>query len=187
MEKLNFVCENDECRPPANLIFNTDESAFGMDPKSIRALGRRGELLHMVTGGSGREYTTVPTCVSASGQALPPLIVYTGKAVQPRWLAQNPIPGIMYSANENGWMTEATFYTWLKDMFVPHVNQNRNDSEQSAILLFDGHSSHISLRIIELATEENIKLIKFPSHLTDKIQPLDVSVFSPIKRAWNES
>lgn len=51
----------------------------------------------------------------------------------------------------------------------------------------DGHSNHISLRMIELANEENIILIKFPIHLTDKIQPLDVSVFSQIKRAWNEA
>lgn len=40
----------DECLPPARLIYNADESGFGMDPRSVRALGRRGELLHQVTG-----------------------------------------------------------------------------------------------------------------------------------------
>lgn len=177
----------DEVLPPARLIYNTDESAFGMDPRSIKFLGCRGQLLNHVTGGSGRENTTVLACVSATGQTLPPLIVFTAKAVQPSWLAKTPFPGIMYSANDNGWMTESTFFMWFRDLFIPHVNTNRSDHSETAVLLMDGHSSHISLRIIEKANEENIKLIKFPSHLTDKIQPLDVSVFSPIKKAWNDA
>lgn len=115
----------EECLSSACLIYNADESAFGMDPTSVRGLGRRGELLHMVTGGSGREFTTVLACVSASGQTLPPLIVYTGKAVQPRWVAENPYPGIKYAANDKGWMTEATFFMWMRDMFIPHVNETR--------------------------------------------------------------
>lgn len=85
-----------ESLSPACLIYNADESAFGMDPAGVR--GRKGEVLHMVTGGSGKELTTVLACVSASGQTLPPLAVYTGKAVQPRWLAQTPLHGIMYAA-----------------------------------------------------------------------------------------
>lgn len=71
----------DKCLPPARLIYNADESGFGMDPRSVWALGRRGEFLHQVTGGSGRENTTVLACVSADGQTLLPLIVYTGQAV----------------------------------------------------------------------------------------------------------
>lgn len=76
-----------ECLSPACLIYNADENAFGMDPAGVR--GRKGEVLHMVT---------VLACVSASGQTLPPMAVYTGKAVQPRWLAQTPLHGIMYAA-----------------------------------------------------------------------------------------
>lgn len=86
-------------------------------------------------------------------------------------------------------MEEATFYMWFSKMFVPYAVQLRKTNElqgQTAILFFDGHSSHISIRIIQSAISENIKLVKFPSHLTDKIQPLDVSVFGPIKTTWEQ-
>lgn len=65
-------------------------------------------------------------------------------------------------------------------MFIPHVNRVREEQDlldKAAVLFFDGHASHISLRIVELALWANVKLIKFPSHLTDKMQPLEVCVF----------
>jgi len=61
-------------------------------------------------------------------------------------------------------------------MFVRNIETLRftkNKPKQTAVLLFDGHSSHISLRILDLAIEKNIVLVKFPSHLIDSLQPLD--------------
>ena len=40
--------------------------------------------------------------------------------------------------------------------------------------------------MIEKAREEDITILKLPSHVTDKIQPLDVLCFGPLKRAWTE-
>lgn len=34
--------------------------------------------------------------------------------------------------------------------------------------------------------ENNIHLIKFPSHLTDRLQPLDKCVFGPLKKKWEK-
>lgn len=62
----------------------------------------------------------------------------------------------------------------------------KNCPNQGAALLFDGHSSHISYRILKLAMENNIHIVKLPSHLTDKIQPLDRCVFGPIKSCWGK-
>lgn len=173
----------------APLIFNADESGFGSDPARLRAIGQKGVLLSRVTDGSGRESTTVLACVSADGGYLPPLIVFKGLSVQPRWVAPDEFAGTMYAATKNGWMEESTFYQWFTKMFVPHVVNIRTTQglqTQTALLYFDGHSSHISIRIIQAALENNIKLIKFPSHMTDKIQPLDVCVFGPIKTAWDK-
>lgn len=54
--------------------------------------------------------------------------------------------------------------------------------DATALLVFDGHNSHISLRIIKAAVKNNIQIIKFPSYLTDQIQPLHKSVFDPVKK-----
>ena len=42
----------------------------------------------------------------------------------------------------------------------------------------------MSIPTVLLAMEENISLIKLPAHCTDTLQPLDVSVFSPLKRCY---
>lgn len=159
------------------------------DPTRLRGIGQRGVQLNRACEGSGRDSTTVLACVSASGDILPPLIVFKGLAVQPRWMTKDELPGTMYSATKNGWMEKATFYMWFSKMFVPHVVQLRETNElqcQTAILFFDGHSSHIISGIIQMAISENIKLVKLPSHFTDKIQPVDVSVFGPIKTTWEQ-
>lgn len=54
------------------------------------------------------------------------------------------------------------------------------------ILFVDGHYSHISIETIDLAIENNIVLICLPPHTTHILQPLDVSVFKPVKSAWKK-
>lgn len=84
-------------------------------------------------------------------------------------------------------MEEPQFFEWFSSVFVPWVNSLRATHQlhnQAAVLFFDGHTSHISMRIVKTAIDNNIHLVKFPSHLTDKIQPLDKCVFRPIKKLW---
>lgn len=68
----------------AKFIFNCDESAFDSNPSRFKALCEKMKPLSRVSGGSGREYTTVLVCVSADGCFLPPLILFKGSAVQAR-------------------------------------------------------------------------------------------------------
>lgn len=95
------------------------------DPTQIRAVDEKGKPLHRAVDGSCRDSTTVLAFVSATGDCLPPLIVFKGMAVQSRWTSVNEYPGTMYGANSNGWMEEETFYQWLERMFVRHVQEDR--------------------------------------------------------------
>lgn len=188
--KLKTVYEEfkvDETR--ANFVSNADESGFTSDPSRLRGIGEKGVALNRVSGGSGRDSTSVLACVSANGAFLPPLIVFKGAGVQARWISEEAYPGTVYSATSNGWMEEPCFYQWFTATYIPSVlalREKENLPEQTAVLIYDGHSSHISVRIIEAALANNIQLVKFPSHLTDKFQPLDKCVFGPIKTVWEQ-
>ena len=46
--------------------------------------------------------------------------------------------------------------------------------------------AHVSLNLIEKAMEEYITIVKLPPHVTDKLQPLDVCCFGPLKREWEK-
>jgi len=173
----------------SDFVNNCDESGFLTDPTKLRALGEKGKALNRVSGGSGRESISVLACISASGSYLPPFIVFKGGAVQARRTSDKSYPGTLYAVSKNGWMEEPLFFNWFEKMFVKYIQTLRlakNVVNQTALLLFDGHCSHISLRILKLAIENNIVLVKFPSHLTDRLQPLDKCVFGPLKTEWNK-
>lgn len=54
------------------------------------------------------------------------------------------------------------------------------------LLLLDGHLTHISIQVISRGLAENIIILKFPPHVTDVMQPLDVACFGPLKRLWEK-
>jgi hypothetical protein len=67
--------------------------------------------------------------------------------------------------------------------FIKHTDASPNKSKK--VLLIDSHISHTTLEFVLQATEMNIHLYPFPSHLTHVMQPLDVSVFQPYKH-WHK-
>lgn len=88
-------------------------------------------------------------------------MVFKGKAVQPRGISAGALEDTMYAATANGWMEECIFHQWFKLMFTPHVAKVRllqKLADSPAILFLDGHSSHTSISIIELAIENNITI-----------------------------
>lgn len=54
------------------------------------------------------------------------------------------------------------------------------------ILFLDGHSSHLSLHVSTFCAKENIILISLYPNTTHICQPLDVSVFKPLKTKWRD-
>lgn len=98
-------------------IFNCDESGFASDPSRLKALGEKGKPLNRVSGGSGRDSTTVLLCVSANGFFLPALIIFKGAAVQARWTSSDSYPDTQYTASSNGWMEEPQFFSWLRLLY----------------------------------------------------------------------
>ena len=53
--------------------------------------------------------------------------------------------------------------------------------ENKILLIIYNAKCHKNIQVVECAIEYGIVLITLPSHTTDKLQPLDVSVFGPFK------
>lgn len=87
------------------------------------------------------------------------------------------MPGTLYGCSDNGWMTTDVFGEWFKHFC-------RVVTDRPLLLLFDGHLSHVSASLILKAMEEDVTIMKFPPHVTDLLQPLDVACFGPLKREW---
>ena len=165
----------------AHRLWNCDETAFCTSASSTKLLCKRGvRALHEVGGGSGSDYITVHACCSASGQRLPPFILYKGKNMYRCWMEGGPA-GCVYGINESGWMDAPNFLSWFQKLVLPAVSHLI--STGPVYLFFDGHHSHISLELIRVARDHKVKLFCLPPNCTHIVQPLDVGVFGPAKKA----
>ena len=88
-------------------------------------------------------------------------------------------------ATENGWTSDDICESWFQKVFIPTALARRI-SDAPIVLLLDGHGSHISSRIRELAFQNQIFLFCLPPKTTHKAQPLDVAVFSLVQDAWKK-
>jgi hypothetical protein len=53
-------------------------------------------------------------------------------------------------------------------------------------LIMDGHGSHINMKFINFCDKNKILLCIFPPHATHRLQPLDVSLFSPLATYYSQ-
>ena len=118
---------------------------------------------------------TVVACVSATGQSIPPLVIWKRKTISVE-MANGEIPGTQYGFSQNGWMQSNLFNSWLKKHFIRYAPASR-----PLLLLLDGHSSHYHLETIDFAAENGVVLPPNTTHLT---QPLDKGVFGPFYIHW---
>ena len=54
------------------------------------------------------------------------------------------------------------------------------------LLLMDGDSSHYCPEAIHVAAKENVILFTLPPNTTHLTQPLDCSIFGPLKMEWRK-
>lgn len=86
-------------------------------------------------------------------------------------------PGAVGLANDSGWMTQLEFVKYMQ-----HFIQFSHSSKQSStLLLLDNHASHLSVEALDLATDHGVTMLSFPPHCSHRMQPLDVSVYGPLK------
>ncbi|CAF3744594.1 unnamed protein product [Rotaria socialis] len=152
-------------------IWNLDETSFPQDPSKTKTIGSKGNKTVRLTCGSGRENVTVLATVNAAGIALDPLIVFQGKNLQNTWIG-NPdktLPNTGYAVSDNGWMTAKVFEQFFSK-FIEHTKDCR-----PTLLILDGHLSHTSMNVLDMAEKNEISILKLPAHCTDLLQPLDVA------------
>ena len=160
-------------------IYNFDETNFTDDPTRKKCIVRPGvKRLERVTSYSKQAFS-VMFCGSASGEYLPPMVVYKAKHMYEGW-ASDGIDGAVYGATKSGWFDMRTFEQWFNQIFLPHVK----DVEGPKVLIGDNLSSHFSPAVVASCKKHNIRFVTLLPNSTHLCQPLDVAVFRPMKILW---
>lgn len=166
---------------PSDAVFNVDETGFALGT----SLPSKVLINKEETGGfkkiSGRqEWITAIECVGASGVSLPPLIIFRAKDTNTAWIPTSTPEKWKFSTSSSGWTSDSHAYEWLTTLFEPETA--RNDRKRR-LLLLDGHGSHLTARFIAFCLDKRIDLVVLPPHTSHILQPLDVGLFGPLKRA----
>lgn len=177
---LKSVLQEHELMQSPAQIYNVDETGVPLDHRPPNVLAKRGQkkVRYRTTG--NKSQITVVGCVSATGQAIPPFVIFDAKCLNIEW-TKGEVPGTTYGLSTKGWIDSELFRGWLVDHFLKNAVAAR-----PLVLLLDGHSSHYQPELIQFAKEHDIILFCLPPHTSHESQPLDVSVFGPLKRNWQQ-
>lgn len=164
-------------------IYNVDETGITTVQKPDRVVARRGaRQVGSVTSAERGTLVTVAIAVNAIGNAIPPFFVFPRVRYQDHFIRDGPI-GSAGSANPSGWMQDESFM-----LFLDHFKKYTNPSLSHKILLvLDNHASHIHINALDFCKTNGIVMLSFPPHCSHKLQPLDRSVFGPLKKAVNST
>lgn len=166
-------------------IFNLDESAFFLVPKTDRVLARRGaKSVYKVVHEDEKESITTLFTVNAAGTMLPPMILFWYQRI-PTNITNTLPPEWIIGNTDRGWMTAESFLDYITTKFHPWLVTNR--IKFPVIFYLNGHSSHMTLALSQFCKANQIELIALYPNATHVLQPLDVAVFHPLKAAWKKA
>ena len=99
------------------------------------------------------------------------------------WVSTSPPAGWMFAVNNKGWTNNLHGMGWLHHFDQQTKPLLESSDEEYRLLLCDGHDSHISAAFVGYCLQNRIALILLPLHSLHLLQPLDVDIFAPLKKA----
>ena len=116
----NFDFENN---PEA--IYNImNEIGVPLEPRPPTVFAKRGQKNIRCRMSGQKVQITVIGYGRATGNVLPPFIIYAAKKLNHLW-TRYEISAFRYGISNKGWVDQRLFYSWLKDYFLANAMSHR--------------------------------------------------------------
>jgi hypothetical protein len=136
------------------------------------------------TQDGNREWITILGTICADGTAIPPAIIYGAKTeyLQSSWVEDVEVGQhqASFASSPNGWTSDVLGLAWLEQVFNKYTKAKARNGRDWRLLLVDGHGSHINLKFLTWCEQHRVIVGVYLPHSTHRLQPLDVSLFSPL-------
>ena len=157
-------------------IYNLDESALSTVMKPVKVVCERGRPVATQSTRKRWSTMTLVGIINAVGCSIPPVFIIPRKMWNDA-LMRGTSYGCKGILQANGWMNGECFLQTLQ-----HLHEKSGSSiENKILLIIDNAECHMNIHAVEYAIQHGIVIVTLPPHTTDKLQPLDVSVFGPFK------
>lgn len=151
-------------------IFNMDEVPLSFDcpPSRTVETGGTTSIPICTTGNEKTSFTVVLAC-AASGQKLPPMVIFKRITIP-----KEKFPtGVEVRCNKKGWMNEEIMISWINSAWVKRKNSL---FKPRALLIMDSMKAHLKENVKNACKTSGAKLSIIPGGLTKKLQPLDLGI-----------
>jgi hypothetical protein len=165
----------------AENIWNCDETGMTTVQRPSKVIAATGvKQVGAITSAERGQLVTVCCAVNAMGHAIPPFFILPRVRYNERFVREGPV-GSVGAAHKSGWMTKENFMLFLRHF----VRYSKCTPTLPTLLLLDNHESHISIEAVQFSKDNGVVMLSFPPHCSHKLQPLDLTVYGPLKRYYN--
>nr|CCA27473.1 hypothetical protein ALNC14_136170 [Albugo laibachii Nc14] len=172
-----------ENRIDSSRVFNMDETSFMPKSTTRTVIAIKGSRNVWTQEIKPSFHMSVVAAVSASGFAVPPLIILPGVRLLKKELAALSIDGARVTGAPKGFSNATIFKDWLPIFSTVLEVQG---IQKPVILILDNSSTHVNIESVNFCCEHGILIIALPANATHIFQPLDVAVFKPFKTIVRE-
>ena len=164
-------------------IYNCDETGVTTVQRPVKVLAGKGiKQVRSMTSQEKGQLVTVCCTTNAVGNTVHHSWCFPRVYFKSHMLVGAP-PGTSGSAYPSGWMTCENFVGYLKH-FIKH---SKCSITQQVLLIIDNHESHTSIEALDLCKANGVTLLTIPPHCSHEMQPLDVSIYGPLKKFYNDA
>ncbi|KAJ8885250.1 hypothetical protein PR048_011447 [Dryococelus australis] len=162
----------------ASHLWNVDEIGLCYVVKSNKIATEIGNCFVYKSEYADRAEThTLDGCICADGTWIQPFVIFKGV----RWKSsERSLPSSRARLSPKGWITSDLNLGWFQ-FFIHSIPPDR-----PVVLFMNSHSSRIAPEVIQLAREQQMFLLTFPSHTSHLFPLLDVGVYRALKCNWRK-
>jgi hypothetical protein len=125
-----------------------------------------------------KEWLNVNYVVNVIGTSLPRFYIFKRERIRDDYIQLCKL-GTCMAMQSKAWMTTFLFKEFLS-FFKSSILSGISISNKN-LLILHGHGSHVTLKIIEQASEFGLNMVTLPSHTFHALQPLDVACLKSFK------
>ena len=111
-----------------------------------------------------------------------PCVIFKGKVFIESWFDGLPDDWRL-EISPKGWTSDKITLRWLEKLFIPSTSSRIKGKYR--LLILDGHGSYLTPKFDEICEKNDTIPICMPPHSSHLLQPLDISCFAVLKRAYS--
>ena len=120
-EMLTDTLSNNGLMHKPMQLYNCDETGMPLGAYHHKVVAQGGSNPTCITSNSSKSQVTVLACVSATGVAMPPFVIFKRKTMNQE-LTIGEIPGTLYGCSE---INQKLFTHWFENHFIRYIPLSR--------------------------------------------------------------